>query len=179
MGRERAIPVGDGTLPAVAIVALQELEETLWAQREALEQLCYRLTTAKLVLAAVEHRFVARATSEADRASRRVTAVVDDVLRLTARAGAALDLPHATLEDLTVACPEPHRSLLADHAMTTARLAHEASTRTDEVRRLVATGTAELAGLAVPITGAEPCGYGADGTTVAPQPRARRFDGGA
>jgi hypothetical protein len=176
--RGRSGPDAEPAIPTGAATLLGELEESLWAQREALEQLCYRLAACKLVLGAAEHRFVGRAAGEVDRAGRRVQAVRDDVARLTARAAAALDLPHGDVDDLALRCPEPRRSILADHARTVDLLAREAAARSEEVQRLLATGSAELAALVAPLTGpAELRGYTADGRAAAADVAARRFDG--
>lgn len=43
---------------------LQRLAETLWEERLVVEQLLYRLTCARLLLEADEHRFVTRAMDE-------------------------------------------------------------------------------------------------------------------
>jgi hypothetical protein len=176
--RETAVPDGVTAIPPAAVALVGELEEALWAQREALEQLCYRLASCKLVLGAAEHRFVGRSTSEADRAARRVQAVRDDVARLTARTAAAFDLPHGELEDLAVRCPEPRRSILSDHAHTIDVLAREAALRSADVQRLLATGSAEVAALVAPLTGEiAPQGYTAEGRAAEAGIAARRFDG--
>lgn len=59
--------VADGAVmdtTAIPPVDLQRLAEALWQERLVVEQLLYRLTCAKLLLASGEHRFVTQAMDE-------------------------------------------------------------------------------------------------------------------
>lgn len=96
---------------------LEKLVETLWAERHVVELLLYKLTAARLFLAADERRFVAVALDEVERVvdllrdaeARRVEAI--------AAVAQAFGVPvdQVTLTELATSAPEPLRSVFADH----------------------------------------------------------------
>jgi hypothetical protein len=96
---------------------LETLADTLWQERRMVELLLYRMTTAKLLLAADDHRFVATAIDEVEdvlhalRATEdgRVAALVD-VARL---AGVAVE--DLTLSEVARRSPAPFRDIFTEH----------------------------------------------------------------
>ena len=96
---------------------LERLADTLWAERHVVELLLYRLTVAKLMLAADERRFVSLAIGEVEEAVDSLREA--ELRRETAIAALAdvwdMDPDKLTLGDLAERAPEPFASVLADH----------------------------------------------------------------
>src|SRR5256885_5697397 len=99
---------------ATAIYAA--VSDALWAQRETLQTLLYRLVCEKLGLASGSHRWLARADNEVRAALSQLrggelirAAEVEELTRIL-----GLD-PDVSLAELAAASPEPWASLLADH----------------------------------------------------------------
>jgi hypothetical protein len=110
--------------------ALQDLADTVWAERRLVEFLLFKLITAKLLLAADESRFVTAAIDEVNRAVDALRAAEVHRSAALQHVGDALgrdpdDLPLATL---AATAPAPFDVLFRDHLQALHRL-------TDEVER--------------------------------------------
>lgn len=117
------------------------LSDTLWLQRDALDTLLYRLVCERLVLAAREGRWLARADDETRAAVDRLrggevlrAAEAEELTRILALPG------DATLRELAAASPEPWRTMLGDHRSALRRLTSEVESMADEVARLAQLG---------------------------------------
>lgn len=117
---------------------LEALADTLWAERHLVEFLLYKLTVAKLILAADERRFISLALSEVERvvtglrdAESRRNGAVAEVARDWGRP--ARDL---TLSVLAAESPEPMRSVFEDHHQGFQELSAEIEETAAENRRL-------------------------------------------
>jgi hypothetical protein len=117
---------------------LEALADTLWQERRMVELLLYRMTTAKLLLAADDHRFVAAAIDEVEvvldalRAAEdgRLAALVD-VARL---AGVPVD--ELTLSEVVRRSPAPLRDVFTDHLQAFQSMTAEIEQVADTNRRL-------------------------------------------
>lgn len=117
---------------------LQRLAETLWEERHLVVELLYRLTCARLLLAADQQRFVARAVDEVDDVTTRLRQVE------LHREGVLLDVAHVlggdahalTLETLATDTVEPWRSVFTDHRRAFLSLAQEIEETTEANREL-------------------------------------------
>ena len=117
---------------------LHALADTLWAERHLVELLLFKLTTAKLLLADDERRFVTLALDEVGR-------VVDSLHEAEQRREAAVAAVAAewgvateelTLGELARRAPEPLRTVFADHATAFLDLAAEIEETASTNRRL-------------------------------------------
>lgn len=117
---------------------LQRLAETLWEERHLVVELLYRLTCARLLLAADQQRFVANAIDEVEDATDRLRQVE------LHREGVLLDVAQAlggdahelTLELLATRTAEPWRGVFADHRRAFLSLAGEIEETTEANREL-------------------------------------------
>ena len=117
---------------------LEGLADTLWQERHMVETLLYRMVTAKLLLAADEHRFVSAAMDE-------VEAVVDALRGAEQGRMAALvqvaDRLEVPVEDLTLAeiarrAPAAMRLVFDDHRQAFLDLTAEIEQTADANRQL-------------------------------------------
>lgn len=119
---------------------LQRLAETLWEERRVVERLHYRLTCAKLLLAADASRFVPLAIDEVDDVVDELQEI--ELLREGLLADVADDLGHGgqvpSLAALTELAPAPFDRIFADHRTAFLRLADEIERTTDANRELAA-----------------------------------------
>jgi hypothetical protein len=145
---------------------LQALADTLWAERHVVEHLLYRLTCAKLLLAADERRFVALALDEVERtvgALRRAELERSMAVSVVARAWRVAD-GELTLRVLASTAPEPWRDVFADHEQAFASLAGEIEAATEANRSLAASGLNRIHETMDLLTGTEQPGtYDAQG----------------
>lgn len=121
---------------------LEVLADTLWAERHLVELLLYRLTLAKLVLAADERRFVALTIGEVEEAVQRLR---DAELRrevAIADLADAWEEPVATLTLAAVAerAPQPWSKVFDDHREGFRALTEEIEATSAENRRLASAG---------------------------------------
>lgn len=126
---------------------LVELADTLSAERRLLEQLLFKLVSARLVLAADEARFVPQAMNEVD-------AVISRIRAGEKHRGAAVDgLADAmgeprgkiTLGFLASWAPEPYRTMFEDHREQFQRLTTEIEQATLDNRRLASLALGNVA----------------------------------
>ncbi len=125
---------------------LQALADTLWSERQVVEFLLFKLTTAKLLLAADERRFVALALDEVERVvmalreaelQRSLT-----VERVAASMGRSSD--ELTLSALASTAPEPWREVFREHRDAFRALAEEIEEATAANRRLATAGLGRI-----------------------------------
>lgn len=117
---------------------LEALADTLWAERHLVEFLLYKLTVAKLILAADERRFVSVALSEVERIIGNLREAEADRNRAVADVARDWDRPAAeiTLGVLAEEAPEPMRSVFDDHHRGFNELSVEIEETAAENRRL-------------------------------------------
>ena len=159
------VPTGD----------LQRLAETLWEERQVVEQLLYRLTCAKLLLSADEQRFVARAIDEVEDEVRRLrevellrAGVVQGVAELAG--GADRDV---SLETLARDTPGPWPRVFGDLRSDFLRLAEEIEATTAANRALATQALTRVRSSIDALSGADSTSatYTAEGRTTASDER--------
>lgn len=117
------------------------VSETLWLQREALEELLFKLVEEQLVVSGAATRWLARADDEVRRAAERVQD--GEIMRsvhveqLTRELHLDADV---SLADLAAACPEPWDAMLGEHRVALRDLTLEIQAVTKENRRLLDAG---------------------------------------
>jgi hypothetical protein len=125
---------------------LEALADTLWAERQVVEFLLYKLVTAKLLLAADERRFVSHALGEVERV---VGALRDAELRRSV----ALEQfarerrmrpDDVTLDWLASHTPPPWREVFTDHRDAFGTLAAEIEETSAENRHLASAGLSQI-----------------------------------
>lgn len=147
---------------------LQSLADTLWAERHVVELLLFKLTTAKLLLAADERRFVAPALDEVERV---VAALRDAELRRSMAVDVVagewrMAADELTLRVLASQAPEPWREVFGDHERAFAELAGEIDAATQANRALAAGGLHRISETMDLLTGGQPLAtYDAYGRT--------------
>lgn len=155
---------------------LQRLAETLWEERHVVEHLLFRLTCAKLLLAADEQRFVPNAIDEVEQTVDRLRqvellreGVVDEVSRAVGLSAGGL-----SLGDLAEHTPSPWNEVFADHRRAFLALAEEIENTTAANRTLasqalgrVRTAIDKLSGSAPASSTYDRAGH-ASGTVTAP-----------
>lgn len=124
----------------------EHLADTLWSVRHVVQFLLYKLTVAKLLLAADERRFVGFALQEVERV---VEALRDAELRRSIALEALAADWHVPADDLSLGAlvdrvPEPLRPVFADHQQAFAELAAEIDQTTKANRQLASAGLAQL-----------------------------------
>lgn len=114
---------------------IDELVAVLGRERRLLEFLLFKLTSARLLLEADDHRFLPWAAAEVERAAQRVRQM--ELLRAatTAHLGAS-----STLTELAETHGEPWRSILHEHRAELVRLLGEVHEVTDANRAMAFDG---------------------------------------
>jgi hypothetical protein len=119
---------------------LEALSETLWSERHVVEYLLFKVTTAKLLLAADERRFVAMALDEVER-------VVDKLREFELHRALALapvaeawgaDASELTLAVIAARAPVPWNGVFSDHHDTFKQMTAEIE-ETSAANRTLAT----------------------------------------
>lgn len=115
----------------MAAGGIDELAAVLGRERRLLEFLLFKLTEARLLLEADEHRFLPWAAAEVERAAHRVRQT--ELLRgaLVPQLG-----EHDTLAGLADASDEPWRLILHEQRAELARLLRDVTAATDVNRSL-------------------------------------------
>ena len=117
---------------------LQRLAETLWEERHVVEQLLYRLTCAKLLLATDQQRFVPNAIDEVEQTVDRLRQV--ELLREGVGQEVAMSLSvgrdSLSLADLATDAPAPWNDVFNDHRKAFLALAEEIEATTAANREL-------------------------------------------
>lgn len=134
------------------------LADTLWQERHMVTTLLYRMVTAKLLLAADEHRFVAAAMDEVEDV---VTALRGaEQTRLAALVEVA-DRLEAPVEDLTLAeiarrAPTAMRMVFDDHRTAFLELTAEIEQTADANRQLASSALGRVQRSLDALAGANP-----------------------
>jgi hypothetical protein len=149
-----------GMNPRSVTDSLQTLLDTLWAERQVVEFLLFKLITAKLLLTADERRFVASALDEVDRV---VDALREAELRRSIAVAAVARQWHVPEQELTLKClarraPEPWREVFVEHERAFSELAAEIDDATDANRTLAAGGLHRIRETMDIVTGVQPLG---------------------
>ena len=121
---------------------LERLAETLWAERNVVEFLLFKLITAKLLLAADERRFISPALAEVERV---VDALRDAELHRAMALEAYARTRGVPAEEITLGwlathTPAPWQEVFADHRKVFASLANEIDATTADNRQLARAG---------------------------------------
>lgn len=161
---------------------LATLAQTLGAERELLEFLLYRLTLARLVIAADETRFIPQAMREVESVVERIRFSEAQRTLGIARLASSLGSSGAamSLRSLIDVAPEPYRTMFVEHRDHFLRLAREIEQVTLENRRLASLAMRDLTDTLGALVGAAPAStYDASGSMVGglPGSRPERFDG--
>jgi hypothetical protein len=136
-------PAGWGSDPVAD--ACTAVSASLWAQRDALETLLFRLVEEQLIVSSGSTRWLARADTEVakaidtSRAGEVLRAVEVDALT------AVLGLPaEATLAELASAVPEPWTTVFDDHRTALRGLALDVQAVAGDNRHLLEAGAAAV-----------------------------------
>lgn len=148
--------------------ALPALADTVWAERALVERLLYKLTSARLLLAADERRFVGAAMQE-------VEEVLDDLWSAEQRRTDALGqvaadwgvpVEELTLRRLADRAQEPWASMFDDHHGAFLALARDIDQAALDNRRLASAGLSALRRSMSELAGPTPETYDAAGRTI-------------
>lgn len=158
---------------------LEQLAETLWAERNVVQFLLFKLVTAKLLLAADEHRFVAHALDEVERVLaglREAEARRTAALSATARDW-GVPAGDLSLRELVRLAPEPMATVFRDHQESFVALAEEIESTAADNRRLATSALTHVQRTLDALTG-PPVGptYTATGRHDTATPRPTRLD---
>ncbi len=142
---------------AKPLASFEELNDTLWLERRALEHLLFKLVLANLMLAADDRRFVTASLAEIEHVvegMRHIEAERDRTVRAAAAEWnvASEDL---TLNYLAEHGPEALRTAFEGHRVAILELVTEIECMTQENRRLALVsleGLRSALGLAEPLT---------------------------
>lgn len=147
---------------------LEDLADMLWQERHTVELLLFKMITAKLLLAADEHRFVSAAIDEIDE-------VVTSLRAAESRRGDALqalaDRLEVPVEDLTLAeiarlAPVPMDAVMRDHRDAFLRMTAEIEETAAANRQLASGALGRVRQSLDALTGTEPVTtYNAAGRT--------------
>lgn len=159
--------------------ALESLADVLWVERHMVEYLLFKLTAAKLFLAADERRFIALALDEVERVVTRLRGAEEDRERVLDAVGEVLGVPAETLtlDELVTRAGEPLRSVFREHHEAFTRLAAEIEDTTTTNRRLASESLGHVRSALDTLTGPpDATTYSADGRRNAATPPALRLD---
>lgn len=119
-------------------MALAELSNVLWRQRQLLDVLLFRMTVEQTLLVSRQVRWLSRATDEVEAVldEMRETELVRSVVVDKAGADLGLD-PAPSLRELAAAAPEPWNEILEEHRRAFLALTEEAQTLARANRELL------------------------------------------
>jgi hypothetical protein len=120
----------DRTLPVLA--------DAIWTERRQVEHLLYKLSTARLVLAADQRRHVPRALEEVEHAMELLSSAEVRRDQALAEVATAWNTPEAelTLERLAGDAPEPWASMFGEHTTALRELTEDIERVAADNRRL-------------------------------------------
>lgn len=125
---------------------LEALADTLWAERQVVEYLLYRLVTAKLILEASERRFISLALDEVERTVETLRAA--EIRRAAALEPVAAAWGHQpealTLRTLAEEAPTPMDAVFRDHHEAFMALASEIEETAAANRRLASAALTDV-----------------------------------
>jgi hypothetical protein len=122
-------------------MALSDVSNILWRERQLLELLVFKLEEEQLVLATGRSRWLAYATREVENVLGEIKRVeLERAIHVT-DAGRELGLSDApTLRELAALAAPPWAGIFAEHRRALLALAHEVDTITQSNRELVQRG---------------------------------------
>jgi hypothetical protein len=122
-------------------MALSDVSNILWRERQLLELLVFKLEEEQLVLAAGRSRWLSHATREVESVLSEIRRIELERAVLVADAGRELGLSGApTLKELTGLTPAPWDGIFAEHRRALLALAQEIDTITKSNRDLLQRG---------------------------------------
>jgi flagellar FlgN protein len=122
-------------------MALSDVSNILWRERQLLELLVFKLEEEQLVLAAGRSRWLAHATREVESVLGEIKRIELERAVQVADAGRELGLSDApTLRDLASLTPTPWDSIFTEHRRALLTLAQEIDTITKSNRDLLQRG---------------------------------------
>ena len=122
-------------------MALSDVSNILWRERQLLELLVFKLEEEQLVLAAGRSRWLAYATREVENVLAEIKRVELERAVQVADAGCRLGLSGAlTLRELAALTAPPWDGIFAEHRRALLALAHEIDTITNSNRELLQRG---------------------------------------
>ena len=122
-------------------MALSDVSNILWRERQLLELLVFKLEEEQLVLASGRSRWLAHATREVETVLGEIKRVELERAMHVAEAGRELGLSGApTLRELASLTPPPWDNIFAEHRRALLRLAQEIDTITKSNRDLIQRG---------------------------------------
>jgi hypothetical protein len=140
------------------------LSDILWHERDALEELLYRLDVQRLLLAAGRSDYVARAAREAEEAAQSIQTVELARAAESDSVASSLDLdPQASLDAIAQASPAPWDSILNEHRTALIDLVTRIKMTNGQTRTELASSSRALQELIATLTDATST-YGKDGT---------------
>jgi hypothetical protein len=160
------MPNSPATVPTAAADAFAAIAAVLWSEREALEDVLFKLVEEQLVLRTGTTRWLNRADSEVRAALDRMRS--HEVIRAAEVEALAelLRLPlETTLAELAELAPEPWPQLLTEHRVALRTLVDEIHSVADENRRLLNAG-AQAVRETLDHLGRAVAGYDASGSAV-------------
>lgn len=159
--------------------SLEQLADTLWAERHVVEMLLFKLISAKLLLAAEERRFLQPALNEVERtlAALREAELRRAVAVQTVADDWRVDSAGLTLAELATHAPEPLRAVFRDHQQGFAALATEIEETAAANRQLASSSLGSVRESIAALTGPMLSStYTASGFHDTAQPRPTRLD---
>jgi hypothetical protein len=122
-------------------MALSDVSNILWRERQLLELLVFKLEEEQLVLAAGRTRWLAHATREVENVLAEIKRIELERAVLVADAGRELGLSGApTLRELAQLTPTPWDGIFGEHRRALLGLAHEIDAITKSNRDLLQRG---------------------------------------
>jgi hypothetical protein len=158
---------------------IRELTQRLWAERQLLEILLFKLVTARLIIASDIRRYVTPALAEVEHAVERLRAcelaraiVVDKIACET-----GLRSTDLSLQTLVELADEPAASILADHRESFLRLTAEIQEVSAHSATMASAALEHIRRNLDSLMGAEPdTTYGPQGRPRRVAPKAHRLD---
>jgi hypothetical protein len=127
-------------------MALSDVSNILWRERQVLELLVFKLEEERLVLSAGRSRWLAHATREVENVLAEVKRVELERAVQVADAGFLLGLSGApTLRELAALSAPPWDEIFAEHRRALLAIAQEIDALTNSNRELLRHGQAETA----------------------------------
>ncbi|MHB8262635.1 MAG: flagellar export chaperone FlgN [Acidimicrobiales bacterium] len=153
-------------MPILNDMSMQRLSACLYEEKEALEELLFKLEEEQLILAAGRHRWLPRASVEVENALRILDAmerVRHDVMVSVAEETEVASGEMATLPEVAGAVGEPWSEVLLESAENMRALLVQVAEMVASNRDLIMRGLASTAETLVAIGASAGISYGPDG----------------
>lgn len=125
--------------------AFASLTAVLWNEREAVDEVLFKVVQERLLLQAPALRWLSRADTELDGAIRVMRARAHERTEAVAQLAAVFGLgPRCTLAQLIAVAPEPWPAVLADHRTALRVLVRDLVAEAAETRRQLRTSGAAV-----------------------------------